>query len=204
MVEENAFVLVNNPQPHPSGTRKLMSEVRVEVNQERSRRGREEKKSEVREVGSRAIGGANNAEVLKRNRKIERLEKELRELKQAQDGHDQQHSRRQRSRSHSRSCESSHRFPKQFRKDHRAQRGSRRSRSIERTRRTSPLYKSERRDHNLVWKQLQQISQSPFSSRIERAKFPSKFTAPNLISYNGKTDPVAHLSHYRQSMAPHN
>ena len=66
------------------------------------------------------------------------------------------------------------------------------------------MHKSERRDHNPVWKQLQQISQSPFSSKIERAKLPSKFTPPNLVSYNGKTDPVAHLSHYRQSMAFHN
>uniref|UniRef100_A0A2N9H8Y8 Reverse transcriptase domain-containing protein n=1 Tax=Fagus sylvatica TaxID=28930 RepID=A0A2N9H8Y8_FAGSY len=113
-------------------------------------------------------------------------------------------SRRQRSRSHSGSCESSHRFLERSGKDHRAQKSSRQSRSGERTRKTSPIHKSEKRDHNLVWKQLKQISQSPFSSKIERAKRPIKFTPSNLISYNGKTDPVAHLSHYKQSMALYN
>ena len=66
------------------------------------------------------------------------------------------------------------------------------------------MHKSDEEDHNPVWKQLQQISHSPFSSKIERAKLPAKFTPPNLISNNGKTDPVRHLSHYRQSMALYN
>ena len=66
-----------------------MMEVRVEMNEERSRGGREARKSEVRREGSRATGGMVNAEILKRNRKIERLERELRELKNAQEGHDQ-------------------------------------------------------------------------------------------------------------------
>uniref|UniRef100_A0A2N9IFY5 Uncharacterized protein n=1 Tax=Fagus sylvatica TaxID=28930 RepID=A0A2N9IFY5_FAGSY len=110
----------------------------------------------------------------------------------------------ERSRSHSGSCESSHRFPKRFEKDHRAQRSSRWSKSGEKARKAQPLHKPEKEDHNSVWKQLQQISHSPFSSKIKRAKLPTKFTPPNLISYNGKTDPVAYLSHYRQSMALYN
>ena len=89
-----------------------MSEVHVEANEERSQGGREVRKSDVQGGGSRTTGGMINAEILKRNRKIERLEGELHELKNAQEGYDQEWSRRQRSRSHSRSCKSSHRFPK--------------------------------------------------------------------------------------------
>ena len=66
------------------------------------------------------------------------------------------------------------------------------------------MHKPEKDDRNLVWKQLQHISHSLFSSKIERAKPPTKFTPLNLNSYNGKTDLVAHLSHYRQSMALYN
>ena len=204
MAEENAIALINNPLPHPSGVRGVRSKVRVAENEERSQGGREVKRLEVRGGGSRATGDTINAEILKRNRKIERLERELRELKNAQEGFDQQRSRRQRSRSHSGSCESSHRFPKRSEKDHKAQRSSRRSRLGERAKKTPPSCKPEKEDHNPIWKQLQQISHSPFSSKIERAKLPTKFTPPNLISYNGKTDPVAHLSHYRQSMVLYN
>jgi hypothetical protein len=46
MEEENAFVLVNNPPPHPSGSKKVMSEIYVEVNKERSQAGQEERRSE--------------------------------------------------------------------------------------------------------------------------------------------------------------
>uniref|UniRef100_A0A2N9GEB2 Uncharacterized protein n=1 Tax=Fagus sylvatica TaxID=28930 RepID=A0A2N9GEB2_FAGSY len=73
MEGENAFVLVNNPPPNPSGTRRVMSEVRVEANRERveDQRGR-----------SHATRDVIDAEALKRSRKIERLERELRELKE--------------------------------------------------------------------------------------------------------------------------
>jgi hypothetical protein len=204
MEEENDVILVKNPTPHPSSTKGVKSEICVERDEARSQASQEVKKTEVLGGRSRATGNTTNAEILKRNRKIERLERELRELKDAQEGYDRQLSRRQRSRSHSGSCESSHRFPKQSEKDHRAQRNSRQSRSGERTRKTSHLCKPEKKDHNPVWKQLQQISHSPFSSKIERAKLPAKFTPPNLISYNRNTDPVSHLSHYRQSMTLYN
>jgi hypothetical protein len=57
--------------------------------------------------------------------------------------------------------------------------------------------------HNPIWRKLQQISFSPFSAKIERAKFPARFVPPNLAVYDGKGDPVRHLSRYRQSMALH-
>uniref|UniRef100_A0A2N9EZE4 Uncharacterized protein n=1 Tax=Fagus sylvatica TaxID=28930 RepID=A0A2N9EZE4_FAGSY len=131
---------------------------------------------------------------LRRSRKIERLERELRELKDVQASCDQQRSRRQRSRSHSSSCESSYRYPKRSEEDHRAPKNSRWSRIEGRTERKSPVRKSEKKDQNPVWNQLRQISHSPFSSRIEQVKLPARIAPLNLITYNGKTDPVAHLS----------
>ena len=204
MVEENAFVLINNPPPHPPGSKKVLSKIHVEVNKERSQAGQEEKRLEARRGRSHATRNTIDAEVLKRNRKIERLGRELRELKDVQASYDQQRSRRQRSRSHSKSCESSHRFPKRSREDHRAQKSFRRSRPKVKTKKTSLVRKPEKKDHNPVWNQLRQISHSPFSSRIELAKLPTRLAPLNLITYNGKTDPVAHISHYRQSMALHN
>jgi hypothetical protein len=195
MEEENAFVLVNNPPPHPSGSKRVMSEVHVEVNRERA---------EGRRGGSHATRDVIDAEALRRSRKIERLERELCELKDVQASCDQQRSRRQRSRSHSGSCESSHRFPKQSGEDYRAQKSSRRSKPEGKTKKISPVRKPEKKDHNPVWNQLRHISHSPFSSRIEQAKLPARIAPPNLITYNGKTDPVAHLSHYRGSMTLHN
>ena len=55
-----------------------------------------------------------------------------------------------------------------------------------------------------MWKQLQQISYSPFSSRIKQARLLTKLSPLNPVSYNGKSDPVDHLSHYQQSMALYN
>ena len=67
MEEENAFVLVNNPSPHPSGSKKVMSEVHVEVNKERSHTGREEKRSEGQRGRSHATRNVIDAEALRRN-----------------------------------------------------------------------------------------------------------------------------------------
>uniref|UniRef100_A0A2N9G132 RNase H type-1 domain-containing protein n=1 Tax=Fagus sylvatica TaxID=28930 RepID=A0A2N9G132_FAGSY len=61
-----------------------------------------------------------------------------------------------------------------------------------------------RQEQNPIWRKLQQISHSPFSARIERAKFPARFVTPPLAVYDGKSDPVGHLSRFRQSMAIHN
>jgi hypothetical protein len=204
MAEENAFVLINDPPPQPSGLRKVMSEVHVEANKENPLAGQRERRSETQRGRSHATRNMVDTKALKRSWKIGRLERELRELKDVQASCDQQRSGRQKSRSHSGSCESSHRFPKQSREDHRAQKSSRRSRPEGKTKKTSPVHKPEEKDHNPVWNQLRQISHSPFSSRIERAKLPARIAPLNLVTYNGKTDPVAHLSHYRRSMALHN
>lgn len=49
-------------------------------------------------------------------------------------------------------------------------------------------------------KALHQISQYPFSGEIERTDLPKRFTRPNFTIYDGKTDPMEHVSHYNQSM----
>ena len=61
----------------------------------------------------------------------------------------------------------------------------------------------ERRGHETVWKALHQISHSPFSKEIERAYLPGKFSPPNYVMYDGRADPIGHISHFRQSMALH-
>jgi hypothetical protein len=61
----------------------------------------------------------------------------------------------------------------------------------------------ERRGQETVWRALHQISHSPFSKEIERAHLPGKFSPPNYVMYNGRTDPIGHISHFRQSMALH-
>ncbi|XP_065629003.1 uncharacterized protein LOC136067293 [Quercus suber] len=50
-------------------------------------------------------------------------------------------------------------------------------------------------------KALNQISRSPFTCRIEGAKLPRHFNQPTFTIYNGKTDPVEHVSHFNQRMA---
>ena len=52
-------------------------------------------------------------------------------------------------------------------------------------------------------KALHQISKSPFTRRIDRAKLPHRFTQPTFTIYNGRTDPVEHVSHFNQRMAVH-
>jgi hypothetical protein len=44
----------------------------------------------------------------------------------------------------------------------------------------------------------------PFSTKIEQAKLQTKFTSSNLTVYNRKSEPVGHLSHYKQEMALYN
>ena len=46
-------------------------------------------------------------------------------------------------------------------------------------------------------------ARSPFSDEIERAPMPSRFTRPSFNSYDGKTDPVEHVSHYIHMMSLH-
>jgi hypothetical protein len=61
----------------------------------------------------------------------------------------------------------------------------------------------ERRGQETVWRAFHQISHSPFSKEIERAHLPGKFSPPNYVIYDGRTDPIGHINHFRQSMALH-
>ena len=47
---------------------------------------------------------------------------------------------------------------------------------------------------NVMKKALSQISKSPFTRGIEKAKLPKRFHQPTFIMYNGRTDPVEHVS----------
>ena len=52
-------------------------------------------------------------------------------------------------------------------------------------------------------KALSQISKSPFTWEIEKAKLPRRFHQPTFTMYNGWTDPVEHVSQFKQKMAVH-
>ncbi|XP_030969859.1 uncharacterized protein LOC115990142 [Quercus lobata] len=50
---------------------------------------------------------------------------------------------------------------------------------------------------------LRKAARSPFLNEIERAEMPNKFARPPFNYYDGKTDPVEHVSHYIQMMSLH-
>ena len=50
---------------------------------------------------------------------------------------------------------------------------------------------------------LNQVAKSPFTQRIENASLPRRFHQPTFSLYNGRTDPVTHISHFNQKMAIH-
>ena len=50
-------------------------------------------------------------------------------------------------------------------------------------------------------KVLDQISRSPFVHKIEGAKLPRRFNQPTFAIYNGRADPVEHVSQFNQRMA---
>ena len=56
---------------------------------------------------------------------------------------------------------------------------------------------------NVMKKALSQISKSPFTRGIEKAKLPKRFHQPTFAMYNGRTDPVEHVSQFKQKMAVH-
>ena len=56
---------------------------------------------------------------------------------------------------------------------------------------------------NVMKKALSQISKSPFTRGIEKAKLPRYFHQPTFTMYNGRTDPVEHVSQFKQKMAVH-
>ena len=56
---------------------------------------------------------------------------------------------------------------------------------------------------NVMKKALSQISRSLFTWAIEKAKLPRRFHQPTFAMYNGRTDPVEHVSQFKQKMAVH-
>ena len=52
-------------------------------------------------------------------------------------------------------------------------------------------------------KALSQISKSPFTRGIEKAKLPRRFHQPTFTMYNGRTNPVEHVSQFKQKMVVH-
>ena len=52
-------------------------------------------------------------------------------------------------------------------------------------------------------KALRQISKSPFTWGIEKIKLPRWFHQPTFAIYNGQTNPVEHVSQFKQKMAIH-
>ena len=62
-------------------------------------------------------------------------------------------------------------------------------------------YKQRRKSHrglgnDAIGRALNQIFKSPFTRRIESGKLPRQFTQPTFTMYNGRTDPVEHVSHF--------
>ena len=57
--------------------------------------------------------------------------------------------------------------------------------------------------NDAISKALQQIFKSPFFRRINRARLPHWFSQPTFSIYNGRTDPIEHISHFNQKMAAH-
>ena len=56
---------------------------------------------------------------------------------------------------------------------------------------------------NVMKKALSQISKSPFTRGIEKAKLPRHFHQPTFTMYNEHTDPVEHVNQFKQKMAIH-
>ena len=50
---------------------------------------------------------------------------------------------------------------------------------------------------------LSQVPKSPFTRQIEGASLPRRFNQPTFSLYNGRTDPVEHVSHFNQKIAVH-
>ena len=56
---------------------------------------------------------------------------------------------------------------------------------------------------DVMKKALSQISKSPFTWGIEKAKLSRRFHQPTFTMYNGRTDPIEHVSQFKQKMAIH-
>ena len=67
--------------------------------------------------------------------------------------------------------------------------------------RRSPSHKGVGTD--VIKKALSQISKSPFTRGIKKAKLPKRFHQPTFAMYNGRTDPVEHISQFKLKMVVH-
>ena len=72
---------------------------------------------------------------------------------------------------------------------------------LHRRKRRSPSRKGVGTD--IMKKALSQISKSPFTRGIEKAKLLRRFHQPTFTMYNGRTDPVEHVSQFKQKMVVH-
>ena len=52
-------------------------------------------------------------------------------------------------------------------------------------------------------KVLSQISKLPFTRGLEKVKLPRGFHQPTFAIFNGRTDPVEHVSQFKQKMTVH-
>ena len=57
--------------------------------------------------------------------------------------------------------------------------------------------------NNAMNEALNQVARFPFTRSIEGASLPRRFHQPTFSLYNGRTDPVEHVSHFSQKMAVH-
>ena len=72
---------------------------------------------------------------------------------------------------------------------------------LHRRKRRSPSRKGVGTD--VMKKELSQILKSPFRRGIEKAKLPRRFHQPTFIMYNSRTDPIEHVSQFKQKIAVH-
>ena len=56
---------------------------------------------------------------------------------------------------------------------------------------------------DVIKKALSQISKSPFTRGIEKAKLSRRFHQPTFAMYNGRIDPIEYVSQFKQKMAIH-
>jgi len=58
-------------------------------------------------------------------------------------------------------------------------------------------------ENDLMSRALCQITKSPLTQRIDRAKLPLRFVQPTFTIYNGRTGLVEHVSQFNQRMVVH-
>ena len=57
--------------------------------------------------------------------------------------------------------------------------------------------------NDAISKAFNQLSKSHFTCWIEGGRLPRRFTQPTFTMYNGRTNPVEHVSHFNQRTAAH-